>query len=361
MSKKTKEKSLESFYIKQENKTSKNKTNKKNLNNKKKNKTNSKINNQTKVKNTKDEKFNFDEEIIIGLKKVDNRENDDLKQNKEKQNKAKKSKKKPIKKQQNQKKPTTEKQDIVTKKRKAIFKLLRWTSLIIIIIGGIIYTLLSPIFNIKTINVVGNSKLSSDEIISLSKIELEKNMFQYNKKEIINNIKENAYIDSVQVKRNIPDTIELTVVERKATFKFQIANAYAIINNQGYILEISDRKEELPIIIGIETIQENIQIGNRLCEADLKKLGDVLKIMESATSNGIEDLITKIDITNHDDYKLTLEKKNKIVHLGDTSNLSPKMLWILKFNEIEGNTKGEIILNMNLNDEKSKPYFRKNI
>ena len=41
--------------------------------------------------------------------------------------------------------------------------------------------------------------------------------------------------------------------------------------------------------------------------------------------------------------------------------LSTKMLWIIEFNEIEGNTKGEIMLNMNLNDEKSKPYFRKGI
>ena len=53
--------------------------------------------------------------------------------------------------------------------------------------------------------------------------------------------------------------------------------------------------------------------------------------------------------------------KKKTVHIGDSSNLSTKMLWILKFNEIEGNTAGEIILNMNLHDENSKPYFRKKV
>lgn len=374
MARKTKEKSLDSFYLNQETKKNNSRTNKKRSNVKKKSKVNGKLKNQTKEKNTKDEKFNFDEEIIIGLKRIDedkssesktlqkkNNKKNKIKQKKNVKNKQVNSKKQPVNDHQNKKEINTQKQNIINKKRKAILKLIKWTSLIIIIIGGVIYALLSPMFNIKTINVVGNSKISSDEIISLSKIELEKNMFQHSKKEIIKNIKENAYIEDVQVKRKIPDTIEVTITERKATFKFQIANAYAVINNQGYILEISDKTDDLPIIVGIETPQENIQTGNRLCEDDLKKLGDVLKIMESANSNDVANLITKIDITDHNNYKLILQKKNKTVHLGDTSNLSTKMLWIIEFNEIEGNTKGEIILNMNLNDEKSKPYFRKSI
>ncbi len=374
MARKTKEKSLDSFYLNQETKKNNSRTNKKRSNVKKKSKVNGKLKNQTKEKNTKDEKFNFDEEIIIGLKRIDedkssesktlqkkNNKKNKIKQKKNVKNKQVNSKKQPVNDHQNKKEINTQKQNIINKKRKAILKLIKWTSLIIIIIGGVIYALLSPMFNIKTINVVGNSKISSDEIISLSKIELEKNMFQHSKKEIIKNIKENAYIEDVQVKRKIPDTIEVTITERKATFKFQIANAYAVINNQGYILEVSDKTDDLPIIVGIETPQENIQTGNRLCEDDLKKLGDVLKIMESANSNDVANLITKIDITDHNNYKLILQKKNKTVHLGDTSNLSTKMLWIIEFNEIEGNTKGEIILNMNLNDEKSKPYFRRSI
>ena len=373
MAKKTKEKSLDSFYLNQETKKNNSRTNKtrSNVKNvKKKSKVNEKIKNQTKEKNTKDEKFNFDEEIIIGLKRIDEDKNsksktlqtkndnkNKIKQKKNVKNKQVNSKKQPVNDQPNKKEINTQKQNIINKKRKAILRLIKWTSLIIIIIGGVIYALLSPMFNIKTINVVGNSKISSDEIISLSKIELEKNMFQHSKKEIIKNIKENAYIEDVQVKRKIPDTIEVIITERKATFKFQIANAYAVINNQGYILKVSDKTDDLPIIVGIETPQENIQTGNRLCEEDLKKMGDVLKIMESANSNDVANLITKIDITDHNNYKLILQKKNKTVHLGDTSNLSTKMLWIIEFNEIEGNTKGEI----NLNDEKSKPYFRKGI
>lgn len=345
---------------------------------------------------TKDERFNFDEEIIIGLKRIDNQEDKSkVKKNgkkgkklKQKNSKRKidakaklkieedkpmdipqvgvgvknniKNKKKTVQKNQPRKKLTPQ-QELARKKRKVIFRITKWMMLLAIIIGAIIYALLSPIFNIKNISVAGNSKISTEEIISLSGIELEQNMFQYRKEDVKSRIKENAYIDTVKVSRKIPDTIDIIVSERKASFLIQFANAYAYISSQGYILEISNQKVDLPILVGFQTEQENIQTGYRLCVEDLKKLGDVLKIMEAATSNGLEKFITQIDISDDDNYILTLAKKKKIVYLGDTSNLSTKMLWILKFNELEGNTQGDIILNMNLNDEKNKPYFRKEI
>ena len=247
------------------------------------------------------------------------------------------------------------------RKRKAIFRTTKWLMLFVIIIGGIIYAILSPIFNIKQINVSGNSKISVDEIISLSGLNLEQNMFTYKMSDVKSKIKENAYIDTVKISRKIPDSIEISVTERQASYAVEYANAYAYISSQGYILEISSQKPNMPIITGIKTQSEDIQPGNRLNTDDLNRLGDVLKIMEAASSNRIADLITKINVTNTYDYVLTLQSKKKTVYLGDTTNLSTKMLWIVTFNEKEGNTAGDIILNMNLNDEKNKPVFRKKL
>ena len=174
-------------------------------------------------------------------------------------------------------------------------------------------------------------------------------------------IKENAYIDTVKISRKIPDSIEISVTERQASYAVEYANAYAYISSQGYILEISSQKPNMPILTGIKTQSEDIQPGNRLNNDNLNRLGDVLKIMEAASSNGISDLITKINVTNTYDYVLTLQSKKKTVYLGDTTNLSTKMLWIVTFNEKEGNTAGDIILNMNLNEEKNKPVFRKKL
>lgn len=380
MAKETKEKSLNLFNYDAENKEkpTKKSSKKTKKNNVKKNQSNQKRknqeNNKSKEEGTKDERFNFDEEIIIGLKRIDEPKKEEKKKpkNKNKKNLNNNKEKQDIKKENIRPNPNkvklkakekkmSPKQILAKKKRQAVFRLVKWTSLVLIIIGAIIFTIMSPIFNVKNIKVEGNSYLSEEQVISLSRIEIENNMFKYNKKEIIKNIKENAYIENVEVKRSIPDTIEIKITERKTSFMIQFANAYAYINNQGYILEISNKALEYPILTGFSTPVEELQEGRRLNKEDLKKLSDVLEIMESATSNEIASLITEINIENSDNYVLELKSKNKVVNLGDTSNLSTKMLWIQTFNKLEGSTKGEIMLNMNLNDDKNKPYFRRNI
>ena len=375
MAKETKEKSLNLFDYDAENKEKpikkSSKKTKKNQNNQKRK---NQVNNKSKEEGTKDERFNFDEEIIIGLKRIDEPKKEEKKKpkNKNKKNLSNNKEKQDIKKENIRPNPNkvklkakekkmSPKQILAKKKRQAVFRLIKWTSLVLIIIGAIIFTIMSPIFNVKNIKVEGNSYLSEEQVISLSRIEIENNMFKYNKKEIIKNIKENAYIENVEVKRSIPDTIEIKITERKTSFMIQFANAYAYINNQGYILEISNKALEYPILTGFSTPVEELQEGRRLNKEDLKKLSDVLEIMESATSNEIASLITEINIENSDNYVLELKSKNKVVNLGDTSNLSTKMLWIQTFNKLEGSTKGEIMLNMNLNDDKNKPYFRRNI
>ena len=380
MAKETKEKSLNLFDYDAENKEKpiKKSSKKTKKNNVKKNQNNQKrknqVNNKSKEEGTKDERFNFDEEIIIGLKRIDEPKKEEKKKpkNKNKKNLSNNKEKQDIKKENIRPNPNkvklkakekkmSPKQILAKKKRQAVFRLIKWTSLVLIIIGAIIFTIMSPIFNVKNIKVEGNSYLSEEQVISLSRIEIENNMFKYNKKEIIKNIKENAYIENVEVKRSIPDTIEIKITERKTSFMIQFANAYAYINNQGYILEISNKALEYPILTGFSTPVEELQEGRRLNKEDLKKLSDVLEIMESATSNEKASLITEINIENSDNYVLELKSKNKVVNLGDTSNLSTKMLWIQTFNKLEGSTKGEIMLNMNLNDDKNKPYFRRNI
>jgi len=257
-----------------------------------------------------------------------------------------KSKKAPTKKKP---KLTPKQQEIARKKRKIIFRLIKWTSLVILLIGGGIYFLLSPFFNIKNITIIGNEKITQETIISLSEIELEQNTFKISKSKVEQAIKANSYIDSVKVKRKLPDGIEIQVTERKPAYMLTLGNAYVYMNKQGYLLEISQEKLELPIIIGILTPEDQIQEGNRLNTEDLQRLSGVIQIMDSANNNDIGKLITKINISDKQDYVLELKSEKKNVHVGDTSNLSTKMLYIKKVLQNEKKKEGDIFVNTDLN------------
>ena len=70
--------------------------------------------------------------------------------------------------------------------------------------------------------------------------------------------------------------------------------------------------------------------------------------------------VTSIDITNKNEYSIYLEQEKKTIHLGDSSNLSNKMLYVVAILEQEKDKEGEIFVNGDLNN-KFQPYFREKV
>ncbi len=135
----------------------------------------------------------------------------------------------------------------------------------------------------------------------------------------------------------------------------QFADSYVYINNQGYMLEISNEKLELPILVGFTTDLSNIKAGNRINVDDLKKMNTVIKIYDSAKLNELNELITKIDISNSKNYTIEIASKGKIVYLGECSNysdLKTRMLYLKSVLEKTEGMSGEIFLDIDLNSEK---------
>ena len=172
-------------------------------------------------------------------------------------------------------------------------------------------------------------------------------------------IKQNAYIDTVNVRRKLPNQITIEITERMPTFMITLGNAYVYMNNQGYLLEVSRKALQLPEITGFQTKEEDILPGKRLVAEDLQRLDQVLQIMKSAESNGIKDMITEINIENKQDYVLELKEEKKTVHLGDSSNLSTKMLYVISIIEENKGIEGEILVNTDLNNKGA--IFRKKV
>ena len=82
--------------------------------------------------------------------------------------------------------------------------------------------------------------------------------------------------------------MQIEVKERTATYSVDFLGKYAYINNQGYILEISEDKKGMPVIQGISTKEDQVVPNNRLNNEDLEKLEDVIKIMNASKEKGLE-------------------------------------------------------------------------
>ncbi len=331
---------------------------------KKKSKKQKQLNKKAQHIKKEDKKINLDNEIIIGVTKLQ----EDKPKRKAKSSKkinqsiAKKPSKKEKKKEadkksalQNIQKNVKRKQVKYTKKS-MIKELVKWTILLCGLATAFVFFMMSPLFNIIEITVKGNSFITTDTITSLSKIEIGQNIYKTSKRKIEENIKQNAYIEQVEIKRNLPNKIELNVTERKTTYMLEYANSFVYINNQGYMLEITDKSTDVPILEGYQTSQEELKEGNRLNREDLERLETILKIKYSAQSNGIVSKVNRINIQDKQNYILQIEEEHKTVYLGDASNLSTRMLYLKAALEDTKGLQGEIFVNGDLGKEKA--FFR---
>ena len=284
-----------------------------------------------------EDKFDLETELVIGMTNRNNQ-----------------------KKEETKKKEISKKERAKARKRKRIKTILKWTTLLLILGGGIAFLLTSPIFNIKEIEVVQNNRVSAETIVSLSGLNSEMNIFRFWSASIENKIEENAYIEDAKIKRVLPNKIQIEVTERVPRFCVQVLNSLAYINSQGYILEISQNELALPIITGIRTPEENIKEGNRLEEEDLICLEEVLKIMNIAKENNLDTKVTSIDISQKNEYSMTMQEEKKTIYLGDTSNLSAKMVYIQGILEDNKDKEGTIYVNGDFN-KKFRPYFREKV
>ena len=202
--------------------------------------------------------------------------------------------------------------------------------------------------------------MSSETVISLSGINTNENIFRFIATKAISNIKQNAYIEDVNIRRVIPNKVQIEVTEREPAFSIPVLGEFAYMSSQGYILEIAQNELNLPIIYGFTTAEENITAGNRIADEDLTTLETILRIMSAMKDSELAGKVTSIDISNKNDYSIYMQEEKKTIHLGDASNLSNKMLYVMAILEQEKDVEGEIFANGDLNNG-FRIYFREKV
>jgi len=242
------------------------------------------------------------------------------------------------------------KQKEIEKKKRKRRKTILIFIMIILVVGSICaYLLISPSFNIQEISIKGNKNLTSEQILKLAEIKRGDNIFS--KIGIVTKVKlkQNGYIQDAKINKIYPNKIEIEIVERARQFQIKIENdKYIYIDEQGYILQDSVDKLEIPIITGMDIKQEDINTKYRLDENDLNKMENILKIREQFKIIEIADKITQYQVK--EEYIVSLENDGITINLGDASNLKNRMYYVNGILKQEAGNKGTIYVNGNFNE-----------
>lgn len=285
----------------------------------------------------------------------------DLTKNKKSKKVASKKEPKPVQASKTSKKTKKKQADDKSarvKKSKSVSKLFTWVILIAMIIGILVFLSKSETFAICDIEITGNSQVSSEIILNLSQINLEDNIFWANTIKAKNKISQNSYVKDVTIKRILPDKLKIEVTEKQKAYLLELDGQVAYIDKAGCVLEISDKKlEGLITLQNYITPQKEIEAGKFLNEEDLERLEDIQLILKSGEKAEINTKITSINIKDKNEYILNLPIYKKIIYIGDTTNLSTKMLRAKDILDKTMEQEGKIFVNGQFS-KGFNPYFR---
>lgn len=166
--------------------------------------------------------------------------------------------------------------------------------LIAIITSIIAFVFKSEVFLIDKFVVEGNYILSNEEIINTSAINSGDHILNFSKKEAEENIRNFSYIKDIQIKRRLPKTVEILVVEREAYVQFKHLSSYILVDNEGSVLEVRENKtENIPVFIGFDI--DNHSIGNIMEEKSVKNIEHFLMEENEIVVSKMNEIIYEDD------------------------------------------------------------------
>ena len=179
------------------------------------------------------------------------------------------------------------------KRRKKKHYLLRFILILLVGIGGYFF-MTSHIFDIAKVEVLGQNHYSAEEVILIANIEGSTNLFQLDKKDRIALMKQDPYIKEVTLRRKLPETLLVKIIERTEDAGIAYGDSYVLIHRDGMVLGRVDQQPEIPILMGMTII--NMQAGEILEVEEGTVLENTLLLLDTMEARNL--FFKKIDISN---------------------------------------------------------------
>lgn len=172
------------------------------------------------------------------------------------------------------------------KKRKKKRYLLR---LVIIIAAciGLHFVLHIDYFTIDGITVAGNKAISDEEITKLSEIKVGDNIFDAHPVFAQRRIKKNLYIEDVDVKRLLPNMIEIVVDERSGKAQLAMDKKFVIVDEEGRVLEIAKEEQKVTSIADVEVKKAKADKELEVDEKDEDVYNKALALINAAEAGDL--------------------------------------------------------------------------
>jgi len=190
--------------------------------------------------------------------------------------------------------------------------------------------LLSPLFEIRQIEIIGNNTVCADDILGHMQLQTGQNMLAFSASAVRAQINQLPFVQQVDVVREFPDKVVITVAERTPVANIRVAHSatYLLIDDAGMVLEsASEPAPALPVAIGIDFA--SFAVGEYLDVEDNLVFRDMLRLYRLFTRYSFFPEI--VDMSNPADIMFHTEYLN--IFFGSMSDMDRKIQYISAIKE----------------------------
>ena len=193
----------------------------------------------------------------------------------------------------------------------------------ILLLLGIYFT--SPYFHVNSIIILGNSKITKEEIESKLNVLLEENTFLTDKKKIKEIYTSDPYIESIEIKSKFPSTLIFNIKKRQAVATVKFSGGFLVIDENAAVLESTQELSKIvkPLISGIEVTQ--VRLGDKLDIENEDTFNLIHNIITNVRSAKLLNNISQIEISKESEIVMITPQGVNVL-LGEGENLNNKML-----------------------------------
>ncbi|CAG1066365.1 Cell division protein DivIB [uncultured bacterium] len=128
---------------------------------------------------------------------------------------------------------------------------------------------------VTDVTVAGAQRVAPEELVAASGIVQGQNIFSFSKDEVLARLKANPWLESIEINRELPGSIEITVKERDAIALVKLDSLY-VMDSNGVIFKRYSAEEglDLPVVTGLT--KESLASATENLEERLMELISVL-------------------------------------------------------------------------------------
>lgn len=241
------------------------------------------------------------------------------------------------------------------KKRRRRALLIFYIVLFLIVIAAAVVISLTVLFKIDDIQVVGTSCYTAQQVTQAGGIEKGENLFLAKTSQAEKQIsKKLPYVGTVKVSRKFPAEIVIRVSAAAACGAIENNGKYAVISNEGKVLEVTDKlPQNCANIKGAQVL--NATAGEKIVFKEAAQETNIKNVIQTLSANKIQK-ITAMDFSKSNKIQVVYENRITI-NLGLPSDLDYKIRFAenILTNKIKSTEKGT--LDMSVASENDRAYF----